>query len=142
MFKSKDQKIELLRNVPLFSACTKQELARIAALTDHVEIKAGTVLTREGEPGNEAFIIASGKAEATLRGERLNVLGPGSAVGEMALLDRSPRSATVTAKDDLHVLVLDPRSFGAMIDETPTVARKIMQALAQRLRELEKAPTY
>lgn len=142
MFKSKDRKIEVLRNVPLFSACSKQELARIASLTDHLEVKAGTVLTKEGDPGGEAFVIASGKAEATLRGDKLGVLGPGAVVGEMALLDRAPRSATVKAVDDLNVLVLDPRSFAAMIDETPTVARKIMQALAQRVRELEDAPTY
>jgi CRP/FNR family cyclic AMP-dependent transcriptional regulator len=135
--RSKDAKVELLSNVPLFSTCSKRDLRRIAALVDEIDVPGGKVLIRQGEPGWECFVIADGEAKATVRGSGTTPLGPGDVVGEMALLDQGPRSATVTAKTDMHLLVLSSRNFSTLIDDVPLVARRVMAALARRLREAE-----
>ena len=135
--RSKAAKVELLRNVPLFSACTDRDLRRIAGLVEEMDVRDRTVLIRQGEPGRECFVIAEGKAKATVRGSGSASLGPGDVVGEMSLLDQAPRAATVTAWTDMHLLVLTPRNFSALIEEFPPVARRIMAALAGRVREAE-----
>lgn len=136
--RTKDAKLELLGNVPLFAACSKRDVRRIASLADEVEVPKGKVLTRQGEPGWDCFVIADGRAKATMRGRGSASLGPGAFFGEMALLDQGPRSATVTAETDMHLLVLSSRSFSSLIDEVPLVARRIMTVLAERLREAER----
>jgi CRP/FNR family transcriptional regulator, cyclic AMP receptor protein len=135
--RSKDVKVELLSNVPLFSTCSKRDLGRIAALVDEVDVPDGRILTREGEPGRECFVIVDGQAAADLGGDRTASLGPGDVVGEMSLLDQGPRSVTVTAKTDMHLLVLTSREFSSLINRFPVVARRVMAALARRLRETE-----
>jgi CRP/FNR family transcriptional regulator, cyclic AMP receptor protein len=139
--RGKDRKIELLSKVPLFSECNQRELGRIASLADEIEVDEGTVLTKEGLPGREAFVISEGKAKCTLRRKRLATFGPGDVFGEMSLLDNEPRSATVTAETDMSVFVIDSRSFWGLCEEAPSVARKIMKSIAQRIRAVEKAPT-
>jgi CRP/FNR family transcriptional regulator, cyclic AMP receptor protein len=135
--KGRDAKLELLGNVRLFSPCNKRELARIAALVDEVEAPKGKVLVRQGDTGQECFVIVEGKAKATIRGKGTAMLGPGSFFGEMSLLDRGPRSATVTAETDMRLLVLGSREFSALINEVPPVAVRIMRGLAERLRSAE-----
>jgi CRP/FNR family transcriptional regulator, cyclic AMP receptor protein len=135
--KSRNAKLELLGKVRLFSTCNKRELARIASLVDEVEAPKGKVLVRQGDTGQECFVIAEGKAKATIRGIGSAVLGPGSFFGEMSLLDQGPRSATVTAETDMRLLVLGSREFSALINEVPTVAVRIMRGLAERLRTAE-----
>lgn len=139
-FRSK--KTDILKNVGLFSACTNKELGEIAKLVDEVEVDEGTVLTKEGSSGREFFAIADGTAEVTLREEKLAELGPGQFFGEMALLDQGPRSATVTAATDMKLYALDARRFSTLLDRHPAVARKILRGLAQRLRDVEEAPTH
>lgn len=141
--KSKDAKVELLRGVPLFSACSKRELSRIAALADQVEVQEGTVLTREGDSGREFFVVVEGRARVLVgdRG-RVTALGPGASFGEMSLLDQGPRSASVEAETDMQLLVLDARSFSTLLDEVPSVARKVLVAMAGRLRLAEKEATH
>jgi CRP-like cAMP-binding protein len=104
---------------------------------DEIDVPEGRVLMRQGEPGWECFVIADGQAKATARGSGSASLGPGDVVGEMSLLDQGPRSATVTAKTEMHLLVLSSRSFSALIYQVPLVARRIMAALATRVREAE-----
>jgi CRP/FNR family cyclic AMP-dependent transcriptional regulator len=135
--KGRNAKLELLGNVRLFSTCNKRELARIASLVDEVEAPKGKVLVRQGDTGQECFVISEGKAKATIRGRGSAVLGPGSFFGEMSLLDRGPRSATVTAETDMRLLVLGSREFSSLINEVPVVAVRIMQGLAERLRTAE-----
>jgi CRP/FNR family transcriptional regulator, cyclic AMP receptor protein len=141
--KSKDAKVELLGRVPLFSACSKRELARIASLADEVDVPEGKVLTREGDPGREFFVVVEGKARVVVGGRgRLSALGPGASFGEMSLLDQGPRSATVEAETDMELLVLDARSFSSLLNEVPSVARKVLAAMAGRLRVAEKEATH
>jgi CRP/FNR family transcriptional regulator, cyclic AMP receptor protein len=132
-------KADLLRNVRLFSTCTKRELARIAALVDEVEAPKGKVIVRQGDLGRECFVIRDGKAKVAIRGKRSAVLGPGSFFGEMSLLDQGPRSATVTAETDMRLLVLGSREFSSLVEEVPTVAVRVMRGLAERLREAERS---
>jgi CRP/FNR family cyclic AMP-dependent transcriptional regulator len=141
--KSKDAKVELLRGVPLFAACSKRELSRIASLADEIEVPEGRVLTREGDPGWECFVVVDGRATITV-GDRARVapLGSGACFGEMSLLDQGPRSATVEAQTDMHLLVLDARSFSSMLEELPSVARKMLATMAGRLRVAEREATH
>jgi CRP-like cAMP-binding protein len=130
--------VELLSRLPLFSPCTAPELRRIASLTDEIDVPEGKVLTRQGDPGSECFVIAEGEAKATMRGRGTAKLGPGSFFGEMSLLDQGPRSATVTAETDMRLLVLGSREFSSLVAEVPSVSRRIMRVLAERLREAER----
>ena len=136
---SRNAKVELLRGVSLFSACSNRELARIASLADEIEVPEGRVLIRQGEPGREFFVIVEGKAKVLRRGRRAKTLGPGAGIGELSLLDQGPRSATVTATSDMYLLVLDSRSFSSLIAEVPSVTGKIFRVMAERLREAEQA---
>jgi CRP/FNR family cyclic AMP-dependent transcriptional regulator len=121
-----DPKIERLSQVQLFSACSKRDLSRIARLAEEIEVPPGQVLMRQGELGLEAFVIADGRARVTIRGKRSARLGPGECFGEMALLHRAPRSATVTAETDMRLLVLGSRQFSALIEQIPLVGRRVM----------------
>jgi len=136
--RSRRSKEELLANVRLFSLCNKRELARIASLVDEVDTPKGKVIVRQGDPGRECFVIAEGKARATIRGRGSEPLGPGSFFGEMSLLDQGPRSATVKAETDMHLLVLGSREFSSLVKEVPTVSVRMMRGLAERLRGAER----
>jgi CRP-like cAMP-binding protein len=131
--------VERLSQVQLFSSCTKRDLSRIAALVEEIDAPAGLVLMRQGDPGREAFVIADGRAKVTIRGRRSIKLGPGDCFGEMALLHRAPRSATVTAETDMRLFVLGSREFSHLIDTVPSVARQVLAALAERVRAAERA---
>jgi CRP-like cAMP-binding protein len=133
-----DPKLERISQVQLFSGCSKRELARIAALCEEVEVPAGKVLMRQGDPGNECLVIVEGTAKATIRGRESRMMGPGECFGEMALLDRAPRTATVTAEGDMRLLVLGSREFSTLIGEMPSVARKVLAAVASRVRSAER----
>lgn len=136
-----DRKVQLLSKVPLFQECNAKELAKIAALADEIEVDKGAVLTKEGSPGRECFVVSEGKASAKLRGKKLASYNPGDVFGEMSLLDNEPRSATITADTDMVLFVVDSRSFWGLCEEAPAVARKIMKSISQRLRRVEKALT-
>jgi CRP/FNR family transcriptional regulator, cyclic AMP receptor protein len=139
---SKTNKVNLLKGVRLFSACNDKELGRIATLADEINVPAGRVLTEEGTPGGEFFVVADGTATATLGGKKLASLGQGAFFGEMSLLDHGPRVATITADTPMHLLVLDPRSFTSLLEDVPSVGRKILRVMAERLREVETKPQH
>jgi CRP/FNR family transcriptional regulator, cyclic AMP receptor protein len=136
----KARKSELLAQMPLFSTCSRRELAQVTALTVPDTLAAGTVLTRQGATGGIAYILASGQAEVLRAGRRLALLGPGDVVGELSLIDGEPRSATVTAVTDLEVLQIDARDLTRLLRRAPAVNRKLLEALAQRLRQADALP--
>lgn len=109
----------------------------MARASDQVAIGAGRNLCEQGTIGREAFIILDGTAEVRRNDRKVATLGTGDCFGELALLDHGPRTATVTAKTDLDVLVLGAREFAGIVDEVPTIAHKLMKALAVRIRELD-----
>jgi CRP-like cAMP-binding protein len=137
---TRDAKLKRLAKVQLFSACTKSDLARIAKLADELEVPAGRVLMRQGELGHECFVVLSGKARVSFRGNAKDlVLGPGSCIGELALLQRNGRrSATVTAESDMDLLVLGSREFAGLVDQVPAVGKRMLAAVAERLRSAER----
>jgi CRP/FNR family transcriptional regulator, cyclic AMP receptor protein len=126
-----------LASVPLFSGCTTKELRDIARATVELTLAQGKEFVTQGDVGREAFVIVDGQATASRAGQTVATLGPGACVGELALLDHGPRTATVTAATPLTVLVLGPREFSGLLDEVPTLNHKILAALAARVRELD-----
>jgi CRP-like cAMP-binding protein len=130
---------QLLANVALFSACTDKEIDRLARHAELVDFAAGDVLMKEGEIGHEFFVIVDGEVGVTSDGNTLAKLGPGSYVGEMALLDPGPRTATVTALRDTQAVLLASREFYAAVDDVPGLSRKLLAGLARRLREAATA---
>jgi CRP/FNR family cyclic AMP-dependent transcriptional regulator len=129
--------LDHLAKVPLFSACSKKDLQKLSKASDEVPMKAGKLLVEEGKPGHEFFLITEGTAEVRKKGRKVTTLGPGQFFGEMSLLDRGPRSATVVAQTDGTVLVLGQREFAGVIDEVPAMAHKLLAALAARLRDAD-----
>ena len=132
------RRTELLAKMPLFSACNQRELAQVAALTVPAEFPAGAVLTRQGASGGLAFVIASGSAEVVRGGRRLARLGPGDVVGELSLIDGEPRSATVRALTDMEVLEVSAEDLRRLLRKVPTVVRKLLEALSERLRSADR----
>jgi CRP/FNR family transcriptional regulator, cyclic AMP receptor protein len=126
-----------LKQIPMFAACTKAELERVTLLANPVDIAAGEILTREGRSGGEFMVIVEGRATVTRSGAAVRTLGPGDWVGEIALLDGGPRTATVVADTAMVVEVIARKDFLDLLREVPTVAIKIAVGLAHTVRELE-----
>jgi CRP/FNR family transcriptional regulator, cyclic AMP receptor protein len=132
----KNEFVKHLAEVPLFRACTTKDLVTIAKRAEDLAVPAGKTLITEGSVGaQEFFVIVDGKASVTRKGKKVATLGPGDYFGELALLDRAPRNATVTAATDMEVVVLAQRDFASVVDEVPGLARKLLAAMARRLRE-------
>jgi CRP-like cAMP-binding protein len=128
-----DAKVELIRGLPLFELCSKRDLRRIAALAEERVLEAGTELIRQGEPGTEFYVVVDGEIEVRRNGRRAASLGAGSFVGEIALLSRSPRTATVVATTPLRVLAIEGKSFVELLDSMPELWLKVARALAERV---------
>ncbi len=107
------------------------------AATDTRDIAAGTVIFEAGSAGEEMFGVAEGKVELRLPDGRAVTVGPDETFGEMALVDRSARSATATALEDCKLAVIDKRRFLFLVHETPTFALQVMSSLAERLRAMQ-----
>ena len=131
----RDTFIDHLQEVSLFSACSRKDLQLVARRAEDVRVVAGKVLVTEGETGHEFFVILDGTAKVTRQGRRIATLGPGQAFGELALLDKAPRNATVVAESDVELVVLGQREFAGIIDEVPGFSRKLLAGMAKRLRE-------
>ena len=134
---AKDAHLDHLASISLFSALSRKELQRVARASDAVDVKESHELTRQGDVGREMFVIVDGTATVKRNGRKIGTAGPGSAIGELSLLDKGPRTATVTADTDCRVLVLGAREFAAVLDDVPGITHKIMAALAERIRELD-----
>jgi CRP-like cAMP-binding protein len=132
----KNRKIELLRSVPLFSECSKRELADVADIADELSIPAGTALMREGQRGREFVVVVEGTVKVTVKGRKVAELGDGDFVGEIALVADIPRTATVVAATALRVLVISDRAFQRLLRQQPGLAVKVMRSLGARLARL------
>ena len=126
-----------LKSIWLFSGCSGTELRKIRSSLDAVTVPAGKILVDEGRIGQEFFIIVDGRAAVTRNGKKVATLEAGSHFGELALLDRRPRSASVVSETDMDVLVMSQRQFNGLLESVPTIARKMLSALATRLREAD-----
>jgi CRP-like cAMP-binding protein len=129
----KDAKIELLKKVPLFSRLDKHGLQDVAHIADELDLPAGKEMATEGDRGREFFVLLDGEAEVTRGGERINTMKPGDFFGEIALVTKMPRTASVTATTDVNVLVITERDFDALLRKSPDVGRSVAHALAERV---------
>jgi CRP-like cAMP-binding protein len=129
----KNTKLGLLKRVPLFERCSRRELEEIGKIADELDFREGKQLTREGAAGREFFVIVEGSAEVTQRGRRLRTLSDGDFFGEISLITRMPRSATVTTVSPVHALVVTDRSFRSLLQRNSDIQRKVLDALAERL---------
>jgi CRP-like cAMP-binding protein len=128
----RDFKVEHIREVLLFDGCSDEELQRIAQSADEVAVPAGYVLVYEGDWGNEVFVVAEGVARVTAGGRDLAELGGGAVIGELAVLNPAPRTATVTASTSMRFFVFERDAFEALLVELPLVARRMMTGVASR----------
>jgi CRP-like cAMP-binding protein len=129
----RDAKIELLKRVPLFAGCSKAELRELAKTADELDIREGTVLTREGRTAKEFFVLVDGTAQVTKSGKEVAELKAGDWFGEIALITDSPRTATVTATSPVDVLVITDRRFRSVVETMPSIALKVLSCVGERL---------
>jgi CRP/FNR family cyclic AMP-dependent transcriptional regulator len=128
---------EQLAAVPLFAGLSKRQLRRISSLMTRIDRPGGQVLTTEGQPGFEFFIVLEGEVEVRREDQVIATRGPGEYVGEIALVDRRPRTATVVATTPVSVEVLSRREFVSLLAEVPELSEQIMATMALRLTDLE-----
>jgi CRP/FNR family transcriptional regulator, cyclic AMP receptor protein len=138
---SQDTKVDALRRATLFEGLSRKQLVQLARASEDLDVPAGKVLCKEGEVGQEFFVIIDGEVEVTKNGKRLATRAAGEFFGEIALLEQTRRMATVTAQTPLRFFVLTRRDFRQLIRDNPGVELKVLQALARRLIQVSDDPT-
>jgi CRP-like cAMP-binding protein len=138
---SQDDKIERLEEVGLLAGCSRRQLRAIARISEVIEVAEGTVLARNGQPGDQFFLILDGSARVEVTSRKRSRLEPGQYFGEMSLLDGGPRSATVVADTPLRLLVIKRRDFATLLREAPEVTQSLLATLSRRVRVAEAGLT-
>ena len=128
---------DLLERVPLFAGISAAGIEELGAIADEVDVRAGTVLTHEGSREGFFFIIMSGTVRIERGGTVINMLGPGDFLGEIALLDAGPRTATATAETPCRLLSMTYHMFHELLDASPEIRAAILESVGQRLRALD-----
>jgi CRP/FNR family cyclic AMP-dependent transcriptional regulator len=129
----KNAKVELIKRVPLFAECSRKNLEEIAGIADEIDLREGKELTKEGRPGREFFVLIEGDADVKKGSRRINRMTSGDFFGEISLVTRRPRTATVVATSPVRALVITDRSFRTLLERQPEIQSKVMSALAARL---------
>jgi CRP/FNR family transcriptional regulator, cyclic AMP receptor protein len=132
--------VDLIRGVPLFAEADDRFLEQLAGEFMERTFAAGETLAEEGEVGRTFIVIEKGEVTVTVHGEEVARLGPGDSFGEMALIDKSARSATVKAETEVHGYQLPVWSFRPLVESHPEMAWALLEALAQRVRDSESRP--
>ena len=125
---------DTLKKVPLFAGLDKKELEQIASSMRERRFKAGDTVTQEGAGGVGFFIVEDGEAEVDVGGEARGVVGPGDYFGEIALINESPRTATLTARTDMVCYGMTPWEFRPLVESNSTIAWKLLSAMAEKMR--------
>jgi len=139
LLRHRSQKAELLKKVPMFSNLSNRHLNEIAKYADQLSVKAGKVLAEQGDLGWEFVFILEGKARVEKNGKVINRLNSGDFFGEISLIDRGPRTATVVTETDMTLLIVNSKSFDHLLDTVTGLQKKILISLCQYLRRAEKA---
>ena len=126
-------KTEVLKRVPLFDECTKNDLARIGRIADEIDLREGKELIREGDLARQFFVLLDGEAEVRRRGRKINTMRPGDFFGEIGLVTDRETSASVTTTKPSRALVVTRAAFQTLLRENPGVQLKVLSALAQRV---------
>ena len=135
-----DAKVDALRKAPLFEGLSKKALEELARLADDLEVPEGKVLTRQGDTGREFFVLMDGEVEVERDGQSLGRRGAGDFIGEIALIEDIPRTATVTAATPVRLFVLTGQSFRSVVEAQPEVENKVLRTLARRLADMSDDP--
>ena len=130
---ARDEKLDLLHRIPLFSGIGRRCLERLGQLSDEIDVPAGKVLMRQGETGTDMMVVVNGSVAIDRDCQRVNTLGAGDFFGEIALVDGGPRTASVTTEEPSRLLVITHRDFHAMMEEFPEVQVQVLSALAHRI---------
>jgi CRP/FNR family transcriptional regulator, cyclic AMP receptor protein len=133
-----EDKIERLKEVPIFEGCTNRQLRSVARIARVFDVAANTVLARAGEPGDEFFLIIDGSVRVEVSSEKHVLLHPGNFFGEMSILDGGPRSATVIADTPVRLLVVSRRQFSILLKDVPGLTETLLATLSSRVREAEE----
>jgi len=139
---ARPESLELLRKVPLFSRLRRDAIERLIERATEIEVPDGQILTRQGEAGQEFFVVMSGHVIVARDDKQMARLGPGEFLGEIALLDGRPRTASATAEGPTRLLVLDHVQFDALLDEYPSITRQVVHALVERVRRTVTVPQF
>lgn len=139
LFHRQSDKAEVLKKVPLFENLNKRDLDRVAKIADEVDSKPGEVLMRQGDRGREFMLVVDGKVRIERDGHVIAHRGPGEFLGEMALLDGKPRTATVVTEEPSTLLVIHWGQFWPLLESVPAVQRKMLIGLSGRMREMQAA---
>jgi CRP-like cAMP-binding protein len=131
-------RVELLQRVPLFAGLDRRELESIASGLKPVRFSPGQQVTTEGGGGVGFFVIEDGDASVTVGGSERGRLGPGDYFGEIALITKSDRTATITAESELRCLGMTSWEFRPLVEGSGAIAWKLLEALAKKLRETEQ----
>jgi CRP-like cAMP-binding protein len=138
MFRNRKKAVDgvaKLSGISLFDGFTPDELQRVAELAEDVDAEAGAILVDQGRVGQECFVILEGHASVYVSGEHIATSGPGSMVGEMALVEHKPRNATVIADTPMKLIVFDTKAFKQLLEEMPKANDRVMEMLAARLHQ-------
>ena len=129
----KNAKLELLASIPLFSGCSRRELEQIGAIADETNVPADRTLIEQHEPAHEFFALIEGTADVRRNGRKVKAMSSGDFFGEIALIAKTPRTATVTTTSPARLLVIRGRDFDRVLSEAPSIAVKILRQLGGRL---------
>ena len=130
---ARNAKIDRLKRVPLFSECSRVELAQVAGVADEVHFPAGRTLIEQGATGREFIVVLTGEVEVRRNGRRLPIDGDADFFGEAALLTGAKRNATVKTLSPVRALVITDRAFWRLLKDSPRIEGKILASLASRL---------
>jgi CRP-like cAMP-binding protein len=128
-----------LAGIPLFQHLSGKQLAAVDALVTALDVPAGRQLMQQGEAGRELILVVDGEAEVSRDGELIATRGPGTFLGETALLLDQPRNASVVAKTAMTIEVIDRRDFRRLLDEYPELHAPLLEATARRLAQLDES---
>ena len=134
---AKDPKLDLLRGVPLFGSCDSMGLEHIIALFEEVDVPDGYVIAREGLREGQFAIIVDGTVRLERGGKEFQRIGPGQYLGEMALIDDGPRTASAVSEGPVKLLVMGPREFQTLVNDNASIRASIFETLARRIRHYE-----
>ncbi|TMK61752.1 MAG: cyclic nucleotide-binding domain-containing protein [Actinobacteria bacterium] len=126
-----------LGQVPMFGACSQKELSAVARRAAPRALDADTVIVREGDVGNEFYVLMAGSASVSRQGHDVAKLNAGDFFGELALFDPAPRNATITTDAPATMAVLERDEFQATLDEVPALRDALLRGMARRLHELD-----
>jgi CRP-like cAMP-binding protein len=129
---------DALANVSVFSMCTKRQLRLVAKLAKVNTVAPGTKILVQGESGDALFVLLSGRADVSRSGRKVASIGTGAVIGELAAIVKAPRNATVTTRTECEIATIKHRALHRLIEDVPGFARKLLEAMAHRVRELDR----